>query len=86
MINYSVKLGDIFVQVYETKRPKMSDIFALVASGCASATLVRKGDYGFDDLNNVYDGHLEFFIVNHKDDVYVIGMGINYAEILEVKK
>lgn len=86
MIKYSEKLGDIFGQVYETKRPKMSDIFALVASGCASATLVRKGDYGFDDLNNVYEGHMEFFIVIHNDDVYVIGMGFNYAEIIDVKQ
>ena len=86
MIKYSEKLGDIFGQVYETKRPKMADIFALVASGCASATRVRKGDYGFDDLNNVYEGHMEFFIIIHNDDVYVVGMGFNYAEIIDVKQ
>ena len=40
---------------------------------------------GFDDLNNNYEGHMEFFIINHNDDVYVVGMGFNYAEIIDVK-
>ena len=85
MIKYSGKLGDIFGQVYETNRPKMADIFALVSSGRARASRVRKGDHGFDDLNNAYEGHMEFFIINHNDDVYVVGMGFNYAEIIDVK-
>ena len=56
-----------------------------MTSGCASASRVRKGDYGFDDLNNNYEGHMEFFVINHNDDVYVVGMGFNYAEIIDVK-
>lgn len=85
MAKCSGKLGDIFGKVYNDKRPKMADVFALMASGDASVTRVRKGDYGFEDLSNAYEGHMEFFIVKHANDVYVVGTGFNYAEIIDVK-
>lgn len=56
-----------------------------MASGDASVTRVCKGDYGFEDLSNAYDGHMDFFIVKHINDVYVVGTGFNYAEIVDVK-
>ena len=56
-----------------------------MASGDASVTRVCKGDYGFEDLSNAYEGHMEFFIVKHMDGVCVIGTGFNHAEIVDVK-
>ena len=85
MAKYSGKLGDIFGKAYNAKRLRMSDILNLMASGDASVTRVCKGDYGFEDLSNAYEGHMEFFIVKHMDGVCVIGTGFNYAEIVDVK-
>ena len=79
------RLGDIFGQVYETQRPKIADVIALMVSGAARVARVRKGDHGFEDLCNAYEGHMEFFIVNHKDNVYVIGAGFTYAEVIDVR-
>lgn len=81
----STGLGDIFGQVYGTQRLKIADIFDLMISGAARVARVRKGDHGFEDLCNAYEGHMEFFIVNHKDDVYVIGTGFTYAEVVDVR-
>lgn len=81
----STGLGDIFGHVYETQRPKIADIIALMVSGSARVARVRNGDHGFEDLSNTYEGHMEFFIVNHNDSVYVIGAGFTYAEVVDVK-
>ena len=56
-----------------------------MVSGAARVARVCKGDRGFDDLSNAYEGHMEFFIVNHRDDVYVIGAGFKYAEVIDVR-
>ena len=56
-----------------------------MVSGAARVARVRKGDPGFDDLCNTYEGHMEFFIVNHMDTVFIIGAGFTYAEVIDVR-
>ena len=79
------KLGDIFGQVYDDHRLKMSDIFKLMFSNPAYVTHVREGDCGFESLFNDYGDHAEFFIVAHEDVMYVIAAGYTYAEIVGVR-
>ena len=81
----STKLGDIFGQVYDDQRLKMSDIFMLMINKPASASRVREGDDGYEDLRSHYGDHMEFYIVAHGDDTYVVGCGITYAEIVGVR-
>ena len=81
----STGLGDIFGQAYEVQRPKIADVIDLMVSGAARVARVRKGDPGFDDLCNTYEGHMEFFIVNHMDTVFIIGAGFTYAEVVDVR-
>ena len=80
-----MKISNVFAQVYETQRPKIADVIALMVSGAARVARVRKGDPGFDDLCNTYEGHMEFFIVNHMDTVFIIGAGFTYAEVIDVR-
>ena len=82
----STKLGDIFGQVYNDQRLKMSDIFMLMINKPASASRVREGDYGYEDLRSYYGDHMEFYIVVHGDDVYTVGCGATYAEIVDVQQ
>ena len=79
------KLGNVFAQVYEAQRPKIADVIALMVSGAARVARVCKGDHGFNDLSNAYEGHMEFFKVTHKDMHIVIGAGFTYAEVVDVK-
>ena len=85
MYKTSTKLGDIFGQVYDDRRLKMSDIFKLMFNKPECTTRVREGDDGFEALFNDYGDHTEFFIVSHEDDVYVIAGGYTYAEIVGVR-
>lgn len=81
----STKLGDIFGQVCDDQRLKMSDIFMLMINKPASASRVREGDCGYEDLRSHYGDHMEFYIVVHGDDTYVVGCGATYAEIVDVR-
>lgn len=81
----STKLGDIFGQVFDDQRLKMSDIFMLMINKPASASRVREGDHGYEDLRSHYGDHMEFYIVVHGDDTYVVGCGATYAEIVGVQ-
>ena len=38
----------------------------------------------FEDLSNAYEGHMEFFIVKHVNDVYVVGTGLGHFEDTQV--
>ena len=57
-------------QLSTSTHPHLSDTKVInMASGDASVTRVCKGDYGFEDLSNAYDGHMDFFIVKHINGV-----------------
>ena len=71
--------------MYDDQRLKMSDIFMLMISKPASTSRVREGDHGYEDLRSYYGDHMEFYVVVHGDDAYVVGCGATYAEIVDVQ-